>query len=323
MQALWLRRSLICWLLLNCSIVTADNQLRNEPILPLPITHQENLQEVALGDQLFHEVRLSADNSISCASCHSLSLGGTDRLPRSFGVGGAEGVINTPTVFNSGFQLAQFWDGRASSLEEQIDGPIHNPVEMKTNWSQVIAKLKQDTQLVTTFDQLYADGMTADTIRRAIASFERSLITMNAPFDQWLQGNPFILNNQVLSGYAAFKRYGCIACHQGRNVGGNLFQRMGAMGDYFADRGTPITEADLGRFNVTGDQDDRHYFKVPSLRLAVLTPPYFHDGTANSLEEAIEEMGRYQLGLKLSDPDIQAIIAFLHSLVGEHSKLAQ
>ncbi|MCG7898608.1 MAG: cytochrome-c peroxidase [Candidatus Thiodiazotropha lotti] len=274
---------------------------------------------VALGDQLFHDRRLSRDNSLSCASCHLLSTGGTDRKPRSAGVGGVLGGIKAPTVYNSSFNLAQFWDGRAESLEIQAAGPVHNPVEMNSSWPEVISKLSQDASMVEVFGQLFSDGITGENIAIAIAAFEKTLVTEGSRFDRWLSGEQ-TLSERELRGYRLFKSYGCISCHQGANVGGNLYAYMGAKGDYFKDRNTEITEADYGRYNVTGEEDDKHYFKVPSLRLAAVNSPYFHDGSVSTLDEAIRVMGRYQLGREIPDEDIRDIVAFLHTLVGKHSR---
>ncbi len=292
-----------------------------EPILPIPAPPAQSAAKVALGDRLFHEPRLSRDDSVSCATCHPLAIGGSDALPFSRGVGGAEGTVNAPTVYNSDFNLAQFWDGRARDLVRQVPGPVHNPLEMASDWSEVLAKLKRDPTYPAAFAEVYADGMTAANIQDAIAAFERSLVTPDAAFDRWLRGDPGALNASELRGYELFKSYGCVACHQGVNVGGNLYQRMGAMGDYFADRGRPLEAADLGRYNVTQDKRDRHFFKVPSLRMAALTAPYFHDAGADSLAEAIRIMAKYQLGREMPAADVAAVEDFLHALVGRNPRL--
>jgi cytochrome c peroxidase len=293
----------------------------NEPLRPLYPIGGLDSGKVALGDRLFHDPRLSTDNTVSCASCHVLKTDGADSLPTAIGVGGAKGPLKTPTVYNSAFNFAQFWDGRAETLEEQAAGPVHNPLEMNSNWEEVIRKLTRDPKMVEAFQVLYEDGITPDNIVDAIATFERSLITVDAPFDRWLKGDDSALDEMELKGYELFKSYGCSSCHQGRNVGGNLYASMGAMGDYFADRGEEITTADLGRYNVTGNDEDKHFFKVPSLRLAVLQKYYFHDASTNSLHEAIRTMGRYQLGRMIPDSDAAAIAVFLKSLVGSHPRL--
>jgi len=289
----------------------------NEPIKPLPLALNLNPDKVALGEQLFNDKRLSHDNTIACVSCHDLQKGGTDRLPRSFGINNAKGDINTPTVFNSGFNFRQFWDGRAASLEEQIDGPVHNPKEMGSHWQEVIGKLKKDAAYPKAFKALYSDGINAKNIKDAIATFERSLITPNARFDQYLRGDETALTDEEKQGYALFKQYGCVACHQGVNIGGNMYQVFGALNNYFERRGN-ITKADLGRFNVTGKKYDRHKFKVPSLRNVALTAPYFHDGTADTLEKAVDVMAKYQLGRKIPRRKKRLIIKFLKTLTGTY-----
>ncbi|MCZ6675756.1 MAG: cytochrome-c peroxidase [Candidatus Poribacteria bacterium] len=288
-----------------------------EPIRPIPLQIKLNPNKIELGKKLFHDPQLSRDNSISCASCHDLKTGGTDRRIRSIGIDSAVGSVNAPTVFNSGFNFKQFWDGRAETLEDQIDGPLNSPDEMGSSWEEVVTKLKKFSDYVSTFGDLYPDGIQAHNIKDAIATFERSLYTPNSPADQFLRGDSSALTDEEKTGYRLFKSYGCTSCHQGIGVGGNMFERFGVMGDYFAERGK-VTEADLGRFNVTGDERDRYVFKVPSLRNVALTPPYFHDGSARRLEDAVATMAEYQLGRKLSPEEIDRIVKFLKTLTGEY-----
>lgn len=288
-----------------------------EPLLPLPETLALDAAKVALGRQLFSDTRLSGDGSIACISCHDLGRGGDDGLPVSKGVAGRLGDINAPTVFNAAFNFRQFWDGRAATLEAQVDGPVHNPVEMAADWPRVLQLLQQDASLRRRFAEAYPQGLNEANVRHAIAEFERSLVTPSR-FDRWLRGDDGALSEDEKAGYRLFKRHGCSSCHQGVNVGGNLFQRFGVMDDYFARKGT-LTRADLGRFNVTGREDDRHVFKVPTLRNVALTAPYFHDASAVSLEDAVSVMGRYQLGIELPARDVTLIAAFLQSLSGEPS----
>ena len=289
----------------------------DEPIKPIPTDTKLDARKVALGERLFNDKRLSKDNSVSCASCHALAAGGNDGKQFSTGVGGAKGSINAPTVFNSGFNFRQFWDGRANSLEEQVTGPVHNPQEMGTNWAQVLAKLVKDEALAAQFKDSYADGVQSKNIQDAIAIFQRSLTTPNARFDKHLRGDKTALSADELKGYQLFKNYGCVACHQGVNVGGNMFQVFGVMGDYFKNRGNP-TEADLGRYNVTKNEADKHRFKVPSLRNVAVTAPYFHDGSAKTLPDAVDVMFKYQLGRPASAQDKELIVKFLHTLTGEY-----
>jgi cytochrome c peroxidase len=299
------------------ALETSEPSWSNEPIQPIPLSVELDEKKVALGEKLFHDPQLSRNNTVSCASCHSLSTGGSDHLPRSVGIDGSPGKINAPTIFNSGFNFKQFWDGRSATLEDQIDGPTHASFEMGSNWPEIIEKLSQSPDYVAAFDESYAEGIKSDTIKAALATFERSLFTPNSRFDQFLRGNASSLTSEEKEGYRLFKSYGCASCHQGVNAGGNIFQKFGVMGDYFADRGK-VTKADLGRFNATGDQADVYVFKVPSLRNVALTPPYFHDGSVSSLEEAVEVMSRYQLGRRLSPEDVARIVAFLKTLTGEY-----
>jgi cytochrome c peroxidase len=315
--------NLLILLMIVVSIVASAHSegLRHEPIGPLIQEKGLDPRMVSLGDRLFHDTRLSQDNSISCSSCHVLSTGGTDNKRASLGVGGRVGNIKAPTVYNSGNSFVQFWDGRAETLEEQAAGPVHNPLEMNSNWQEVISKLGRDPAMVESFDELFEDGITGDNIAQSIAAFERTLVTLNSRFDRWLRGEAGVLTEQELRGYRLFKSYGCISCHQGVNVGGNLYGIMGVKGDYFKDRNREIVESDLGRYNVTQQDQDKYYFKVPSLRLAAINPPYFHDGSESNLNDAVRIMGRYQLGRELPDNDIDDIVAFLYALVGEHIRL--
>lgn len=293
--------------------VTAGDLL--SPILPLVPVEGLDPGRVALGERLFHDARLSADHSVACANCHNLAAGGVDGQRFSFGIGGAQGNINAPTVLNSAYSVAQFWNGRAATLEEQAAGPIQNPVEMGATWSQVLSRLGQDDKLVAEFRRLYGDGLTANNLLDAIATFERSLVTVNSRFDRYLRGDRQVLTRLEEEGYRRFREYGCVSCHQGMLIGGNMFQKFGVLGDYFAGR--TLTEADLGRFAVTGREEDRHVFKVPSLRNITRTAPYFHDASAATLEQAVLIMARYQLGRELSGEDVEAIVAFLGTLDGE------
>jgi len=286
-----------------------------QALLPLPPAKPLDARRVALGERLFFDSRLSADRSISCATCHRFDRGGADGMPVSIGIGGARGQINAPTVFNSTFSIAQFWDGRAATLEEQAAGPIHNPIEMGASWAIVVERINADATLRDEFAKAYPDGVTAANVADAIATFERTLVTPDAPFDRYLAGDRQALSPLAVDGYHRFRDYGCISCHQGRLIGGNMYQKFGVLGDYFAGRA--LTSADLGRFNVTGRAEDRHVFKVPSLRNVALTAPYFHDASTDSLAVAVSVMGRYQLGRELSQEDVRAIVAFLESLTGK------
>ena len=288
-----------------------------EAISPLPLSIKLDNRKVTLGERLFKDPIISGDGSISCAHCHNLTTGGVDRQIRSRGIGGKEGGINAPTVFNSGFNFRQFWNGRATTLEDQIDGPLQHPAEMGSNWPKAITALSNDPQYRSEFSEIYSDGIQSLNVKDAIATFERSLITPNSRFDRFLRGDKTALNEQEMAGYLLFKQFGCISCHQGMNIGGNMFQKLGVMEDYFAARGN-LTDADLGRFSVTKKDRDLHFFKVPSLRNVAVTPPYLHDGTANKLEDVVKVMARFQLGKKIDGDEVNKIVSFLRTLTGEY-----
>lgn len=285
----------------------------SEPIRPLLASSQLNADKVQLGKSLFHDKSLSADNSLSCASCHNIGKGGDDGRVGSVGIKNQVGTINSSTVINSVFNSNYFWDGRSNSLEDQVAGPIHNPLEMGSNWNEVIAKLTRNPERVKGFKHVYGTTINARNIADAIAEYERALVSTGSPFDLFLQGRKNAITDEARRGYLIFKEVGCISCHQGQNVGSNAFQQFGVMGDYFAERGS-ITKADYGRFNVTQREIDKHYFKVPTLRNIELTSPYFHDGNASTLDEAVRIMARYQLGFELSNDEIDEIVEFLRSL---------
>jgi cytochrome c peroxidase len=295
---------------------TASPTETNEPIQPIEAVSGLEPRKIELGRKLFHDSRLSHNDQLSCATCHNLETGGTDRKARSIGINGAIGTINSPTVLNSGFNFSQFWDGRASTLEKQIDEPVQSRTEMGSTWPEVIKKLKSSSEYVEAFRQIYDDDIRSDYIKDAIAQFERSLSTPNSRFDRFLRHNATALTERERRGYKLFKSFGCASCHQGMNIGGNMYQKLGVMAPYFADRGY-ITEADRGRFNVTRNPKDSYMFKVPSLRNVELTPPYFHDAGASTLADAVRMMAKYQLGRSLTDQEVELIVEFLQTLTGE------
>jgi cytochrome c peroxidase len=288
----------------------------SEPIAPLPVTLKVDPARAAIGRQLFHDVRLSANSKVSCATCHDITKGGADSKGHSIGFRGEATGVNAPTVLNAAFNFVQFWNGRAATLEAQVDGVVQNPVEMGSKWDDVVVWVSKDAIYKKAFASAYPDRVTKANIQNAIASFERTLITPKSRFDRYLIGEANAITADEKAGYAKFKQYGCIACHQGVNVGGNMFQKFGVMGDYFEQRGKP-TKADLGRYLVTGEEDDKNVFKVPTLRNVALTAPYFHDASAPTLEAAVDVMFRYQLGRAASKEDKAAIVAFLKTLTGE------
>ncbi len=284
-------------------------------ISPLPLTIDIDKDKAALGEQLFHDVRLSADNTVSCATCHNLSAGGTIPQPVATGVHGRTGIRNPPTVFNTVFSFTRLWDGRSMTLEEQMNTPILNIIEMGSNWPDLLNKLRQDEGYQKAFRALYGEGISQQDVQDAIATFERSLITPNSRFDQYLRGDTDVLTDDEKAGYQLFDALGCISCHQGMNIGGNLYQKIGIFKPYVSS--APRKEIDFGRFHITGKEADKFVFRVPSLRNVALTAPYFHDGSVATLDEAISLMGEYQLGRKLTDAEISKLRAFLHTLTGE------
>ncbi len=288
-----------------------------EPIQPIPVAIALNQNKVALGKQWFQDVRFSKDNRVSCLSCHNFSMGGADRKAYSTGVNGAVGIVNTPSVFNAAFNFRLNWDGKFDNLSSHLDGLMQNPLALGSRWDEVVNKLRQSTQYKQAFAGIYPNGLTQDNIKDALIAYEQSLYTPNSRFDQFLRGNKQALTAAEQKGYQMFKTYGCVSCHQGMNVGGNMFQKFGVIGDYFANRGN-ITPADFGRYNVTKDEADRYVFRVPSLRNVGVTPPYFHDGSAKTLEDAIAVMAKYQLGRPLAKAQINLIAKFLDSLTGEY-----
>jgi cytochrome c peroxidase len=296
--------------------VGADAAPLEGPLKPLPPQPALDGKRVELGRQLFNDPRLSVNNSLSCASCHRLEHGGADNNPLSVGFDGKPVAVNTPSVFNASLNFRQFWDGRAETLEEQVHVVVQSPTEMGSDWATVVQRIGADPAYGSAFAEAYPDAVTQANIRSALADYERTLLSSNSRFDQYLAGNTEILTLEEKYGYQRFQDYGCIACHQGVNIGGNMFQKFGVLGDYFKARGNP-TVADLGRFNVTGEEDDRNVFKVPSLRNVAVTAPYFHDGSEPTLEGAVAIMFKYQLGRIPSEEDKTLIVKFLKTLTGE------
>lgn len=289
---------------------------KNEIVQPLPEKIPTDALKVALGLKLYHDTRLSGDNTLSCASCHGLDTGGVDNLVTSKGINGQYGSINAPTVFNSVFNVQQFWDGRANDLQEQADGPPLNPIEMgSTSWEEIIAKLAADPELTREFLSIYPHGYSGDNITDAIAEFEKTLLTPNSPFDRYLKGDDSAITAQQLRGYNLFKEYKCNTCHVGKNLGGQSYELMGLKSDYFLARGN-VTEADIGRFGVTEFTRDRFRFKTPTLRDIELTAPYLHDGSAADLPAVVKIMMEYQVGETLKPSELDDIVEFLKSLTG-------
>lgn len=300
------------------------DKLSAEPVFPILYDIPVDSAKVELGFKLYHDTRLSLDNTVSCASCHGLETGGVDNKQFSEGVDGKLGGVNAPTVYNAVYNFVQFWDGRAATLAAQAAGPPLNPVEMASNsFDEIIAKLEKDKALTSEFKKVYPEGYSEATITDAIQEFEKTLITKNSPFDRYMMGDAAAMTQQQIDGYNDFKKYSCATCHSGVNLGGNTYELMGTRSNYFSARGTELTNEDFGRYKETKSEYDRHKFKVPGLRNVALTAPYFHDGTITSLKNAIMYMGEYQLDVNLTQQEVDNIEAFLNALTGEVPETAK
>lgn len=288
-----------------------------EPIAPVPADVALDPARVSLGERLFHDDRLSGDDTRSCAACHPLDKGAMDGHVRGIAVDGRSRLRNTPTLFNVGLNTSFNWDGATSTLEAHAERLLLNPEVMNSTWPALLAKLRADPGYRAAFSAAYPEGITQASLLNALATFERSLVTPNARFDRFLRGETQALSAEERQGYELFKSYGCVACHQGVNIGGNLFQKFGVFQDPDSQHGSK-TEVDLGRYAVTKADRDRGVFRVPSLRNVALSAPYFHDGRMPTLEGAVDTMARVQLGRALSGQEISAIVRFLHTLTGEY-----
>jgi len=305
--------SYVLWTYPN--LATAEPDLSVEPISPIPTDMIFDSGKVALGKRLFSDTRLSYENGVSCASCHIAEHKLTDGKSISRGLPGSPGETNVPTLYNVGLNPMHGWAGQSKTLEEQVDMVVRKKSTMGAYWDGVIAILNDDESLSSAFSAVYADGITQATITDALAEYERSLVTPNAPFDKFLRGDDNAINEQAKAGYILFKNYGCSSCHQGVNVGGNMFQVFGIFSrpDDLPDPHTP------GAAKNTGIDDSRPVFRVPPLRNVAETGPYFHNGSAETLPEAIKIMGSRQLGRDLSDDDVTKLYEFLKSLSGEYN----
>ncbi len=292
--------------------IGSANAVSNEPIQPIARSKVSDPHLVELGKKLFFDPRLSKSGFISCNSCHNLSMGGTDNLKTSVGHMWNQGPINSPTVLNSSLNLAQFWDGRAKDLQAQAGGPIDNPGEMASTHLLAVEILQSIPGYVIEFGKTFGESdITIEEVTKALAAFEGTLTTPNSRFDQWLKGNKRAITANELAGYALFKSSGCVACHNGAAMGGNSYQKMGLVAPYVTSNPAE------GRMGVTHAEADRFKFKVPTLRNVELTYPYFHDGAANTLNQAVDTMGRIQLGKSFSVDENASIVAFLKTLTGD------
>lgn len=302
----------------------AAAEFANEPVRPLPDKVAYDEQKAALGNLLYHDTRISADGTVSCATCHGLPTGGVDNLQYSEGIGGQFGGVNAPTVYNAYFNFAQFWDGRAADLAEQAAGPPLNPVEMgDQTFDDIVARLSEDKDFVSAFTAVYPEGLSEATITNAIAEFEKTLVTPNSAFDRYLKGDKEAMNAEQVEGYELFKEYNCATCHAGVNMGGLTYELMGQRANYFEDREltqkSGLTDGDNGRWAQTGVERDRYRFKTPTLRNVALTWPYYHDGSVATLDEAVSMMAKYQVGRTMKDAEVAKVVNYLNALTGEYN----
>lgn len=299
--------------------VTSKLYAGESAALPVPLPTSASSDKSQLGKELFNDPLFSANHSLSCNSCHSLQKAGTDQLPHYIGINKIEGTLNTPTVLNAKLNFRQFWDGRAKNFAEVIDDHISDKTVFSNSWENIIEQIKKNDGYVARFKQLYPkDDVTASTVKDAMTVFLDNLLTPNSPFDKYLQGDENALSEDAKKGYALFLKFGCITCHEGPSLGGNLFQKLGIYKEYYTTR--PPTHSDFGLYNLTANEDDKFVFKVPSLRNIELTGPYLHDGSIKTLEEMVEIMGVYQIGQTIPPFQINYIVTFLKSLNGQQEK---
>ncbi|MGJ8694596.1 MAG: cytochrome-c peroxidase [Thalassotalea sp.] len=285
-------------------------------IQPIPRTITIDKNWLVLGKALFHSPLLSKDNTISCSSCHMVDFGGDDGFPVSTGVNNAQGIRNSPTVLNASLNFRQFWDGRASTLAEQAAGPIHNPIEMASSWVEIIPKLTKESYFFSTFNKLSPSGITPENIIKAITIYQQSLITPNSAIDRYILGDKDALTAQQINGLKIFTNYGCATCHQGRNIGGNIYQKLGRI-----DIIPAVLTQDYGRFEVTKKAADKYVFKVPTLRNIAETAPYFHNGAIDNLSDAVRIMAKTQLARELSNDEVEDLVALLQSFSAQTMKV--
>lgn len=298
-----------------------------EAITPIPDAVEFDPEKAELGEKMYNDTRISLDGTISCASCHILADGGADDGDdrTSLGINGQFGGVNAPTVYNSFFNIQQFWNGRAADLREQAAGPPVNPVEMgDQTWDQIVERLREDKDLAAEFEKLYpGESLTEFTVTSVIAEFEKTLLTPDSRFDQYLKGNEEALSAEEIAGFETFRKNACATCHTGVILGGKSFEELGIYGNYFADRSSDIARNsdDDGLMGFTGKDSDFQKFKTPGLRNVAITAPYFHDGSMPTMEDAVRAMARYELGKDLKDGDINSIVAFMKTLTGKHPYL--
>jgi cytochrome c peroxidase len=306
----------MCLLLCAFAAGALGESVGSEPVTPIWPPEHVDTAKVELGRKLFHDTRLSHSNAVACSTCHQLQSGGDDGRVRSPGSDGQPLDFNTPTVFNVAGNSRLNWEASFRLLEEQNESVLFSARIMNTTWPELLAKLRNDANYPKDFFAIYGTGPAHANVLDALAAFQRSLVTPNSPFDRHLRGEPDAISPDEVHGYQLFKSYGCVACHQGANFGGNLSQPFGI----FADPFKAPWEASAGqdRISATNAKGDGRLYRVPSLRNVAVTAPYFHNGYTSSLAEAVEIMGRSQLGRQLSADDVRLIVQFLNALTGEY-----
>lgn len=295
-----------------CNAQTSIDQ--DKMITPLPASIPYDKEKAMLGKQLYMDTTLSADGKVSCNTCHDTKTFGMDNQVFSTGINGVmDTPFNSPTTFNAAFNFVQFWNGRAKDLADQARSPFTNPQEMGLNdEAEVIKIIEQNPDYKAKFNKIYGE-INMDNITDAIAEFEKTLITPNAPFDRYQKGDENAISEAAKRGWNAFKTNGCVACHQGQNIGGTMYQKIGIFEPY-------PNQENLGRYEITKVESDKMVFKVPSLRNVAKTAPYYHDGSIPTLDACVQFMAYYQLGKFLDQQTVEDIVAFLESLTGEYNE---
>ena len=326
-----LNRSITCAVIMmgTAGMVSAADWQALPDKAPAPADNPTTTEKVELGKMLFLDPRLSSTGTVSCNSCHNVMAGGEDNRSGSMGVNGQVGGRSAPTVWNSAFNSVQFWDGRAPSLEEQAKGPVTNPIEMgMKNWDDVIARLEKIPGYQAPFEKAFGKDkpINVDNVAKAIAAYERTLITPNSPYDQYVKGNKKAMTEQQVKGMELFASTGCISCHSGavfngpeQKPGTGFFMKFPVHKNGHHEAKYKFSK-DEGRMEATKDAADKHLWKVPTLRNIALTAPYFHNGSVKTLEEAVKVMAKLQLDKKLSAEEVADITAFLGALTGTFPK---
>lgn len=316
-------QSLISVLALAGSVSVASAWEALPTKAPEPADNVGSADKIALGQMLYHDPRLSSTGTVSCASCHNTMLGGEDNRPNSMGVNGQTGGRSAPTVWNAAFNKVQFWDGRAASLEAQAAGPVTNPIEMgMKSWDDVVARLKTVPGYKRLFATAFGSGdvITKENATKAIAAYERTLITPNSPYDKYVGGDKSALTEKQVKGMEKMAELGCTSCHSGPAFNGDgAFQKFPVTPNGYFEAQYHFSK-DKGVAEVSKKAEDEHLFKVPTLRNIALTAPYFHNGSVPTLEQAVKIMAKLQLGQEPSKEDIGNVVEFLTALTGEFPK---